>query len=100
MEFENMNIEQNEEMTTELVELDDVEVKTEEEDSGLSTLAAMAVGAGLTAATFGVVKLVKKGIKKLKLKKEASEAAEASGKGNQVEAEYRDVTDEEVGEDE
>ena len=99
MEFENMNIEQNEEMTTDLVELDDIEVQTEEEDSGLSTLAAMAIGAGLTAATFGVVKLVKKGIKKLKLKKEKSEADE-NGKVQQVEAEYRDVTDEEVGEDE
>lgn len=99
MEFENMNIEQNEEMTTDLVELDDIEVQTEEENSGLSTLAAMAIGAGLTAATFGVVKLVKKGIKKLKLKKEKSEADE-NGKVKQVEAEYRDVTDEEVGEDE
>ena len=99
MEFENMNIEQNEEMTTELVELDNTEVITEEEDSGLSTLAAMAIGAGLTAATFGVVKLVKKGINKLKLRKEKSEDTEASAKDNKVEAEYRDVT-EEVGEDE
>lgn len=97
MEFENMNIEQNEEMTTDLVELDNTEVETEE-DSGLSTLAAMAIGAGLTAATFGVVKLVKKGLNKLKLKKEASEAAEAN-KNNTVEAEYRDVSDED-GEDE
>lgn len=98
MEFENMNTELNEEMTTDLVELDNLEDETEE-DSGLSTLAAMAIGAGLTVATLGVVKLVKKGINKLKLKKENSADAEGSAKNNAVEAEYREVTDE-VGEDE
>lgn len=98
MEFENMNTELNEEMTTDLVELDNFEVEPEEE-SGLSTLAAMAIGAGLTVATLGVVKLVKKGINKLKLKKENSEATAESTKNNAVEAEYRDVTDE-VGENE
>lgn len=95
--FENINIEQNEEMTTDLVELDNYEVEPEE-DSGLSTLAAMAIGAGLTVATLGVVKLVKKGINKLKRKKEQTEATEAV-KDKQVEAEYRDVSDED-GEDE
>ena len=75
MEFENNNIDMNEEMSTDLVEFEDLDGETEKK-SGLSTLAAMAIGAGVTAATFGVVKLVKKGINKLKAKKEASEAAE------------------------
>ena len=76
-------------MTTDLAELDNLEVETEE-DSGLSTLAAMAIGAGLTVATLGVVKLVKKGINKLKLKKENPEATE-NDKNKPVEAEYREV---------
>ena len=76
MEFENNNIEMNEEMTTELVEVEDFETNTEEEKSGLSTLAAMAIGAGVTAVTFGVVNLVKKGFAKLKAKKERAEAVE------------------------
>ena len=90
MEFENNNIEMNEEMTTELVEVEDFETNTEEENSGLSTLAAMAIGAGVTAVTFGVVKLVKKGIAKLKAKKEQSEVVEVV-KNKSDEAEYEDV---------
>lgn len=86
MEFENNNIEMNEEMTTELAEVEDFETNTEEENSGLSTLAAMAIGAGVTAAAFGVVNLVKKGIAKLKAKKEQSEVVEVvKNKSDEVE---------------
>ena len=68
MEFENnYEIIENEEIT-DLVNFDENEPETEEE-SGLSTLAAMAIGAGVTAAAFGVVNLVKRGIRKLKAKK-------------------------------
>lgn len=92
MEFENNNIEMNEEMTTDLVEIEDFEAETEKEDSGLSTLAAMAIGAGVTAATFGVVKLVKKGIAKLKAKKErnAVEAEVINNNENDVDCETSD----------
>lgn len=84
MEFENNNIEMNEELSTDLVEMDDFETETEEK-SGLSTLAAMAIGAGVTAATFGVVKLVKKGIGKLKAKKEKNAADVEDIKDNEYE---------------
>lgn len=74
---ENMNeIMENEAMVDiDNVNFEEFEPETEEE-SGLSTLAAMAIGAGITAAGVAVVGLVKKGIKKLKAKKEADKAKE------------------------
>ena len=48
--------------------------EVEEKESGIGTLAAMAIGAGVTAAGIAVVKLGKKGIKWLKAKKDASKA--------------------------
>lgn len=100
---EMIDMEQNEEMTTDLttVDLDNVGVESENEDSGLSTLAAMGIGAGITLLTVGAVKLVKKGISWVKAKKEnSSKETDESGKTNQIEAEYREVPVEEVGENE
>ncbi len=71
MEVENMNEIRNDEAMVEFENFDEIEPETEKE-SGLSTLAAMAIGAGATAAVFGVVGLVKKGIKKLKAKRESA----------------------------
>jgi len=67
------------EIKNELMENEEVLVMTEsteveEKESGIGTLAAMAIGAGVTAAGIAVVKLGKKGIKWLKAKKDASKA--------------------------
>lgn len=68
MELENMNEIRNDEAMVDIENYDEIGTETEEK-SGLSTLAAMAIGAGVTAAAIGVVGLVKKGIKKVKAKK-------------------------------
>lgn len=72
MELENMNEIRNDEALAEFENFDVDNIETEEDD-GIGTLAAMAIGAGITAATFAVVGLVKKGIKKLKSKKATAE---------------------------
>jgi len=48
--------------------------EVEEKESGIGTLTAMAIGAGLTAAGIAVVKLGKKGISWVKAKRAASKA--------------------------
>ena len=68
-------MENNELMTMEETEIMD-EVVVAEEKSGIGTGAAMLIGAGLTLAVTAGVKLVKKGIKAIKAKKEAKKAAE------------------------
>ncbi len=66
-------MESNELMTMEEVEIMD-DVVVAEEKSGIGTGAAMLIGAGLTLAVTAGVKLVKKGIKAIKAKKEAKKA--------------------------
>lgn len=75
MELENMNEIRNDESMVEIENFEEFEPETEEE-SGLSTLAAMAIGAGITAAGVAVVGLVKKAFKKLKAKKDSDKAKE------------------------
>ena len=55
---------------TEVMETEIVPVETEGGNSGLSTGAAVAIGAGLALAGTAIVKLVKKAIAKRKAKKE------------------------------
>lgn len=79
-------------MENEIMNYDEVmdnEVEaTETENSGMSTGAAMLVGAGLTLATAAVVKLGKKLCAKIRAKKEKEEEVD--------EHDFVEVTDEEV----
>ena len=69
MENENMNYEENE-----IAEVENDEVETKE--SGMSTGVAMLIGAGLTIATGGLIKLGKKLYMAYKAKKESKKAEE------------------------
>ena len=72
MENEIMNYEENE-----IAEVENDEAETKE--SGMSTGVAMLIGAGLTIATGGLIKLGKKLVNKYKAKKEAQKADESEG---------------------
>ena len=69
MENEIMNYEENE-----IAEVENDEVETKE--SGMSTGVAMLIGAGLTIATGGLIKLGKKLYMAYKAKKESKKAEE------------------------
>lgn len=69
MENEIMNYEENE-----IAEVENDEVETKE--SGMSTGVAMLIGAGLTIATGGLIKLGKKLYAAYKAKKESKKAEE------------------------
>lgn len=67
MDYENTAIE----------EVNNDETEEVQDSSGMSTGVAMLIGAGLTIATGGLIKLGKKLVTKYKAKKEAQKAAES-----------------------
>lgn len=76
--------------------VDETEVVYSESESsgnGLSTVVAMAIGAGLTVATGATIKFVKKAVGKYKERKEQKSKKDAVEPVVVVDAEVIDVTD-------
>lgn len=78
MENESMNIMDYDENTA-IEEVNNDETEEVQDSSGMSTGVAMLIGAGLTIATGGLIKLGKKLVNKYKAKKEAQKADESEG---------------------
>lgn len=76
MENESMNIMDYDENTA-IEEVNNDETEEVQDSSGMSTGVAMLIGAGLTIATGGLIKLGKKLVNKYKAKKEAQKADES-----------------------
>lgn len=76
MENESMNIMDYDENTA-IEEVNNDETEEVQDSSGMSNGVAMLIGAGLTIATGGLIKLGKKLVNKYKAKKEAQKADES-----------------------